>query len=100
MSFIVLVLLIRRRVISKFSHSYPNFIHIFLLFGFDFTGNETDNKYRFYYADERKPDGGAAYGAIDGDAHAKHYVELAEGKTQGPWQQTFVKGVGYKAFVE
>ncbi|KAH8804516.1 hypothetical protein F5884DRAFT_884042 [Xylogone sp. PMI_703] len=25
-------------------------------------------------------------------------VELAEGKTQGPWQQTFVKGVGYKQF--
>jgi hypothetical protein len=98
--FIMLVLLIKRRVISKFSHSYPDSIHIFLLFGFYFTGNETDSKYRFYYADERKPDGSAAYSAIDGDAHAKHYVELAEGKTQGPWQQTFVKGVGYKAFVE
>jgi len=53
---------------------------------------------RFYYCDERKADGGAVYSAIDGDASAKHYVELSEGKTQGPWQQTFVKGVGYKAF--
>ncbi|KAH8583297.1 hypothetical protein B0O99DRAFT_657369 [Bisporella sp. PMI_857] len=52
----------------------------------------------FYYADERKKDGAPAYGDIDGDAHAKLYVGLAEGKTQGPWQQTFVKGVGYKAF--
>ena len=37
-------------------------------------------------------------GGIDGEAHGKLYVELAEGKSQGPWQQTFVKGVGYKAF--
>lgn len=53
---------------------------------------------RFYYGDERKTDGAPAYGAIDGDAHGKLYVELAESKTQGPWQQTFVKGEGYKRF--
>ena len=53
---------------------------------------------RFYYGDERKADGAPVYNGIDGDAHAKHYVELAEGGTQGPWQQTFVKGVGYKQF--
>jgi hypothetical protein len=35
---------------------------------------------------------------IDGDAHGKMYLELAEGKEQGPWQQTFVKSVGYKSF--
>jgi len=35
---------------------------------------------------------------IDGDAHGKMYLELAEGKEQGPWQQTFVKNVGYKNF--
>jgi hypothetical protein len=35
---------------------------------------------------------------IDGDAHGKMYLELAEGNEQGPWQQTFVKGVGYKNF--
>jgi hypothetical protein len=35
---------------------------------------------------------------IDGAAHAEQYVTLAEGKSQGPWHQTFVKGVGYKQF--
>lgn len=53
---------------------------------------------RFYYGDQRKADGAAVYSAIDGDAHAKLYLELAEGKTQGPWQQTFVAGTGYKDF--
>ncbi len=52
---------------------------------------------RFYYGDERKADGSAAMG-VDGEAHGKLYVALAEGKEQGPWQQTFVKGVGYKKF--
>ena len=56
--------------------------------------------FRFYYADERKADGSAAYFDIDGEAHGVYYVELAEGKSQGPWQQTFVKGgVGYKNFL-
>lgn len=54
--------------------------------------------YRFYYGDQRKADGAAVYNAIDGDAHAKLYLELAEGETQGPWQQTFVPGTGYKDF--
>jgi len=62
-----------------------------------FFRNQTDNP-RFYYADERKADGTPPYNDIDGAAHAKHYVELADGDKQGPWQQTFVKGVGYKAF--
>ena len=53
---------------------------------------------RFYYGDERKADGAPAYGDIDGPAHADLYVQLSEGKKQGPWQQTFVKGVGYKHF--
>ncbi|KAL1893611.1 hypothetical protein Sste5346_006442 [Sporothrix stenoceras] len=53
---------------------------------------------RFYYADERKADGSPAYGAIDGEAHAELYTSLARSSTQGPWLQTFVKGVGYKAF--
>ncbi|KAI8625614.1 hypothetical protein F5Y19DRAFT_466951 [Xylariaceae sp. FL1651] len=57
-----------------------------------------DKGFKFYYADERKEDGSPAYNAIDGSAHAKHYVQLAEGNSQGPWQQTFVKGVGYKKF--
>lgn len=52
---------------------------------------------RFYYADERKADGSAAFG-VDGPAHGELYTELAEESTQRPWQQTFVKGIGYKEF--
>ncbi|KAI7764650.1 hypothetical protein LZL87_003855 [Fusarium oxysporum] len=53
--------------------------------------------YKFYYADERKPDGAPKY-RVDGDAHADLYWELSQGKEQGPWMQTFVKGEGYKKF--
>jgi hypothetical protein len=53
--------------------------------------------FRFYYADERKEDGSPKY-RVDGDAHADLYFDLAQGKTQGLWLQTFVKGVGYKEF--
>lgn len=55
-------------------------------------------KYRFYYGDERKADGSPAYLDIDGEAHGKFYLQLSEDSSQGPWQQTFVKGVGYKQF--
>ncbi|KAL6714386.1 hypothetical protein ACLMJK_007809 [Lecanora helva] len=57
-----------------------------------------DQGYKFYYADERKADGSPALMDIDGEAHAELYVQLAESKSQGPWQQTFVKGIGYKSF--
>ncbi|TVY88130.1 Secoisolariciresinol dehydrogenase [Lachnellula willkommii] len=57
-----------------------------------------DEGFKFYYADERTADGGPAWSNINGEAHGKLYVELAEGKEQGPWQQTFVKGVGYVKF--
>ena len=63
----------------------------------NFLGDNTNNS-RFYYSDERKADGRPAYSAIDGEAHAELYLQLAESKSQGPWQQTFVKGVGYKKF--
>jgi hypothetical protein len=55
------------------------------------------NNARFYYADERKIDGSAAF-AVDGEAHGRLYTELAEDTSQRDWQQTFVKGVGYKSF--
>ncbi|KAF7561918.1 hypothetical protein G7046_g2229 [Stylonectria norvegica] len=54
--------------------------------------------FKFYYADERNLDGSPAYGKINGPAHGEFYTALAEGTSQGPWQQTFVKGVGYKNF--
>lgn len=57
-----------------------------------------DRMCRFYYADERNADGSVAGSKIDGEAHADLFVELAKAKSQGPWSQTFVKGVGYKAF--
>ncbi|KAL8833719.1 MAG: hypothetical protein Q9170_004118 [Blastenia crenularia] len=50
-----------------------------------------DRGFKFYYADERNADGSAAFSAIDGAAHATHYLQLAEEKEEGPWQQTFVK---------
>ena len=53
---------------------------------------------RFYYADQRQADGKPVYSAIDGDAHAELFLGLAEEKVQGPWQQTFVSGTGYKDF--
>lgn len=53
---------------------------------------------RFYYADERTAEGKPVYNDIDGDAHATHFLQLAEGKSQQPWLQTFAKGVGYKKF--
>ena len=59
---------------------------------------EIDQYNRFYYADERKADGSPAVNGVDGEAHGKLYVQLAEDKAQGPWQQTFVKGMGYKSF--
>lgn len=52
---------------------------------------------RFYYVDERKVDGTAIF-KVDGEAHGNLFWELAEAKTQGPWLQTFVKGLGYKNF--
>ncbi|KAK6067512.1 short-chain dehydrogenase [Seiridium cupressi] len=56
-----------------------------------------DRGFKFYYGDERKADGSAKY-RVDGEAHADLYWKLAEEKKQGPWLQTFVKGMGYKNF--
>ncbi|KAJ5565148.1 hypothetical protein N7513_001390 [Penicillium frequentans] len=59
-----------------------------------------DRGYKFYFADEREPDGNPVYSAIDGSAHAEFYVQLSEDKAQGPWNATFVKGQGYIPFPE
>ncbi|WWD21243.1 hypothetical protein CI109_105727 [Kwoniella shandongensis] len=55
------------------------------------------NQVRFYYALKRAPNSAPAI-FIDGEAHGKFFLELPEGKTQGHWSQTLVKGEGYKAF--
>lgn len=52
---------------------------------------------RFYYADERKPDGSPAF-RISGAAHGKFYLQLAEREIQVPWLATFVNGSGYVEF--
>lgn len=52
----------------------------------------------FYYADERKEDGGAVYGKLSGPMSAQHYLDLAESREAKPWLQTFVGGQGYKDF--
>lgn len=52
----------------------------------------------FYYVDERTENGQPAMSAIDGPAHGEFCFELAQNKGQGPWDATFVKGIGYKSF--
>ncbi|KAF5001043.1 hypothetical protein FDECE_11077 [Fusarium decemcellulare] len=56
--------------------------------------------WKFYYADERSPEGAPAFANIDGKAHGDFYVELSERNAQGPWLATFVKGTGYVKFDE
>uniref|UniRef100_A0A0D2Y378 NAD(P)-binding protein n=1 Tax=Fusarium oxysporum (strain Fo5176) TaxID=660025 RepID=A0A0D2Y378_FUSOF len=46
----------------------------------------------------RKEDGTPMYSGATAEGHAQFYVELAEGKEQQVWQQTFVSGQGYKKF--
>jgi len=54
--------------------------------------------YKYYYADERTPEGEPVMRDISGDAHGEFYYELARGREQGPWLATFVKGRGYVDF--
>jgi hypothetical protein len=50
---------------------------------------------RFYYADQRLQDGAPPFREVRGRAHADFYYQLT---TQGPWEATFVEGVGYMDF--
>lgn len=54
--------------------------------------------FRFYYADERTPEGNPTGTNVDGNAHAEFYYKLANKKEQGEYIQTFVKGKGYVRF--
>ncbi|XXG96253.1 hypothetical protein Hte_002534 [Hypoxylon texense] len=56
-----------------------------------------DRGYEFYYVDERKADGGPIF-KVSGEAHGSLLWELAQAQAQGPWLQSFVKGVEYKDF--
>jgi len=53
---------------------------------------------RFFYTDERYEDGKLKGGAIDGDAHADFYAQLATHDGNVPWHATFVKDKGYVQF--
>jgi hypothetical protein len=53
--------------------------------------------YRFYYADERTPEGkGMRF--ISGPGHAEFFHQLAEQDKQGEPLATFVRGKGYVEF--
>lgn len=54
--------------------------------------------FRFYYADQRKPNGrpvaSPAGSEVDGEAAGEMYWELTRAGRQEKWQVTFVKGKG------
>ncbi|KAK0343151.1 hypothetical protein LTR02_007392 [Friedmanniomyces endolithicus] len=54
--------------------------------------------YRFYYVDQRQPDGRPAKLNRDGPAHAEMYLQLAQESRQSKWLVTFVKGEGRRDF--
>lgn len=54
-------------------------------------------KYRFYYADERTPEGkGMRF--VSGPGHAEFFLRLAEQEERGEPLATFVRGKGYVEF--
>jgi hypothetical protein len=53
---------------------------------------------RFFYVDERKPDGASKGMAIDGPAHGEFVASLIEDIGKVPWHATFVAGEGYTKF--
>ncbi|KZT25031.1 putative short chain type dehydrogenase [Neolentinus lepideus HHB14362 ss-1] len=54
--------------------------------------------YKYYYADERTPEGETVKFDNSGDAHGEFYYDLAQDPKQGAWLATFVKGKGYVDF--
>ncbi|KAA8650996.1 uncharacterized protein ATNIH1004_003687 [Aspergillus tanneri] len=55
--------------------------------------------YRFYYADQRTPEGTSMRTGVDGEAHAEFFKQLADWQDPSvPWLATFVKGKGYVNF--
>lgn len=55
---------------------------------------------RFYFVDERTPEGKPMFTGLGGQAHAEMYLSLAEREVSEdvPWQVTFVSGKGYVPF--
>ncbi|TGJ79905.1 hypothetical protein E0Z10_g8851 [Xylaria hypoxylon] len=59
-----------------------------------------EKPFSFYYVDERESEGRPMYNGVNGDAHAKVFLELAQNSKQGPWQYTFSKENGYTLFAK
>lgn len=57
-----------------------------------------EDGYRFYWADERTPEGEIIGLAINGQAHGDFFYELATSEQPLPWDATFVAGKGYVDF--
>jgi hypothetical protein len=53
---------------------------------------------RFFYVDERKPDGASKGMAIDGPAHGEFIASLINDTGKVPWHATFVAEEGYFRF--
>ena len=54
---------------------------------------------RFYYADQREPDGRPVAESRDGEAHAEMYWTLAQEEKQSKWLVTFTKAKGREEFL-
>jgi hypothetical protein len=53
---------------------------------------------RFYFGDQRTPEGNPVGNVTDAAAHADIYSKLATGKLDAPWHVSFVPGKGYVDF--
>jgi NAD(P)-dependent dehydrogenase (short-subunit alcohol dehydrogenase family) len=58
----------------------------------------SEKGYRFFYADQRLPDGAPMGNNVDGPAHGEFYAQLVQREKEVPWLATFVKGKGYVKF--
>ncbi|XP_014552680.1 hypothetical protein COCVIDRAFT_109653 [Bipolaris victoriae FI3] len=54
--------------------------------------------YRFFYTDQRQPDGSPMGNVVDGPAHGEFYAQLVQRTNEVPWLATFVKGKGHVRF--
>ena len=61
----------------------------------EIAANAVKDGSRWYFADERLPNGKPIMTDLSGEAHGDTYFELATSNKQGPWNYTFVKDKGY-----
>ncbi|CAE7205580.1 hypothetical protein PTNB85_09706 [Pyrenophora teres f. teres] len=62
-----------------------------------FRGDE-GKKWRFFYADQRLPDGAPMMNGVNGAAHGDLYAQLVQHESDVPWLVTFVHDKGYVKF--